>query len=160
MYRTTKIAGLRGDRDAMERELTAWVVMRGPVVPGFLDSRLLFAEDGRAVVSTARFASRQDYEQLADARSLMRWVHRGPGFTEALGSLRRSGSAEAGTRLAVPPPPGARPMEQGAQDPVSRSGRRPGFRRRLRIGSTTCRPSSGGCAAGWDRGATRERDGP
>jgi hypothetical protein len=73
MYGTTMIAGMRGDRGAMERELSAWVALRGPVVAGFIDSRLLFAEDGRTVVNTVRFASRQDYEQLADDPAQAEW---------------------------------------------------------------------------------------
>jgi hypothetical protein len=66
MYGTTMIASLKGDRAAMERELSAWVAVRGPEVPGFLDARLLFADDGTTVVNTVRFASREDYERLAD----------------------------------------------------------------------------------------------
>lgn len=66
MYGTTMIASLKGDRAAMERELSAWVATRGPEVAGFVDARLLFADDGKTVVNTVRFASREDYELLAD----------------------------------------------------------------------------------------------
>ena len=66
MYGTTMIATMKGDRAAIERELTAWVAVRAPEVPGFVDAQLLFADDGRTVVNTVRFASREDYQRLAD----------------------------------------------------------------------------------------------
>ena len=50
MYGTAMIATLKGDRDAMERELADWVATRGPEVSGFVDARLLFGEDGKTVV--------------------------------------------------------------------------------------------------------------
>jgi len=73
MYGTTMIASLTGDRGAMERELSAWVATRGPDVAGFLDARLLFADDGKTVVNTVRFASREDYERLADDPRQAQW---------------------------------------------------------------------------------------
>jgi hypothetical protein len=66
MYGTAMIATLKGDRDAMERELADWVATRGPEVSGFVDARLLFGEDGKTVVNTVRFESREDYVRLAD----------------------------------------------------------------------------------------------
>jgi len=73
MYGTTGIASLKADRAAMERELSAWVATRGPDVARFLDARLLFAEDGKTVVNMVRFASREDYERLADDPRQAEW---------------------------------------------------------------------------------------
>jgi hypothetical protein len=66
MYGTTMIASMKGDRAAMESALGDWVARRGPEVQGFVDAQLLFADDGTTVVNTVRFASRADYERLAD----------------------------------------------------------------------------------------------
>jgi hypothetical protein len=65
MYGTVMIARIKGNRDAMEQELTSWVSALGSQAGGFVDSSLLFARDGRTVVNTVRYSSREDYERLA-----------------------------------------------------------------------------------------------
>ena len=73
MYGTTMIASIKGSREAMEQEFSAWVATRGPQVQGFVDAWLLFADDGITVVNTVRFASREDYQRLADDSRQADW---------------------------------------------------------------------------------------
>jgi hypothetical protein len=62
MYGTVMIGKLRASAADVVRELGDWEAQRR--VPGYMDSRVMFAEDGR-VAMVVRFQSKEDYLRLA-----------------------------------------------------------------------------------------------
>jgi hypothetical protein len=64
MYGTLMIGRPAVDIDKMKEATRAWADDRGEAV-GFVDERVLMADDGRIAVAV-RFASREDYERLAE----------------------------------------------------------------------------------------------
>lgn len=73
MYGTTMIGTLISPNGDFARTLQDWVRERGPEVTGFVDARVQVGDDGRTVVNTVRFATREDYVRLADDPRQAEW---------------------------------------------------------------------------------------
>ena len=66
MYGTVMIATYNGDRAAMTAALADWQRERAGSIPGYVNSGLVFSDDGKTVANFAQFASKQAYAALGD----------------------------------------------------------------------------------------------
>ena len=71
MYGTVMIGKVRGSVDDMQARVDRWRKERGDG-QGYVDQRVLVADDGRVVVCV-RFASKKEYEALADDPAQDEW---------------------------------------------------------------------------------------
>lgn len=53
--------------------LDAWITERSPHIAGFIDAGLMLTDDGRGVITFARFADRDAYAALADDPAQDEW---------------------------------------------------------------------------------------
>lgn len=70
-YGTVMIATLTGSLDEVRRAAVDWAEHRAAA--GFLAEEVLLADDGTTVVAPVFFASREDYQRLADDPNQDRW---------------------------------------------------------------------------------------
>jgi hypothetical protein len=70
-YGTVMIATLTGSLDDVRRAAVEWAEHRAAA--GFIAEEVLLADDGRTVVAPVFFASRQDYERLAEDPAQDTW---------------------------------------------------------------------------------------
>jgi hypothetical protein len=67
MYGTVMIASAKpGMADQMVDATRRWLRDRAPRIPGFLDEWVLVGDDGVTLVAAVRFASKEDYQKLAE----------------------------------------------------------------------------------------------
>lgn len=71
MYGTVMTAQLAGSLDEVREALRQWE--RERQVPGFVDAHVLLAEDGVTVIESVRFATKAQYQALADDPEQDRW---------------------------------------------------------------------------------------
>jgi len=75
MYGTVMI-GTMAEGITQERVveiIRQWATERAPNVPGYEDQWVMFADDGRTVVSPVRFTSKEDYLRLAEDPDQHAW---------------------------------------------------------------------------------------
>jgi hypothetical protein len=72
MYGTVMVGKLAASPEDAEKAMDSWTSERAGRVPGFVASGVLVADDG-TVVNFAQFASREDYEALAEDPEQDRW---------------------------------------------------------------------------------------
>ena len=72
-YGSVMIATLTGSLDQVRRATVDWVEHRAAA--GFLAEEVMLADDGTTVVAPVFFASKQDYERLADDPDQDAWWH-------------------------------------------------------------------------------------
>lgn len=73
-YGTVMIATLRGSLEHLQRATQDWIEQRPAA--GFLSEEVLLGDDGTTVVVPVFFASRQDYERLAEDPAQDAWWQR------------------------------------------------------------------------------------
>lgn len=106
-YGTVMIATLTGNLEAMQQASEQWALERH--VPGFLVDELLVGDDGRTVVLVVFFASREDYERLAEDPEQDRWYsqHVAPNVSDVRwidGTWQRAVQRLAPPRIPSPSP--------------------------------------------------------
>lgn len=71
MYGTVMTCRLRGSIEDVVQEMKAWEAERH--APGYVDSHVLIADDGRTMVQMVRFTDKAAYEALADDAEQAKW---------------------------------------------------------------------------------------
>lgn len=71
MYGTVMIATLKGSADALRAASKQWEA--DAEAPGYVGEDVLVADDGQTVVVAVRFASKEQYQALADDPKQDEW---------------------------------------------------------------------------------------
>lgn len=70
MYGTVMIAKMKAEPDRIAQVTREW---QQRTVPGFISSEALVADDGATLVAVVKFASKEEYQALADAPEQDEW---------------------------------------------------------------------------------------